>query len=683
MNWFRIIALCTLLGIAKVTYANMPTSSGYYEVDSLYIEIDWPTSEHEVIEFRLNSFSENDYSIYKNGLWIYDRSFSENTWEDKIFMDYDCIFPVDEFQKRGKIYKVNTLSVRTRNTITNQITKDSVYIYALFKNPFDHYTFFATIDEEERIDMMVNFRDKLNKKAWLHIFNPKGELEVSQAVVMDLAGNASLCIANKGVAFKASNKEPALGPNRFVTSLWNDNEEVKKIKLRSGGGGQSDAFGGNEIVMRILSSPELTYQNVNNTVGTWYLNGSYWSLTFPQSQINERHLSNILEVHKNQIDILEPFGWKMFLDQENPGCSPYSFSEFDFQPIGIQYICEEEKCFFIVEDNSGDPEPGIIPANYTEEKSILAYPTNNGKYQLIGFINEGEGTSMKEYLIKISKAISEGKTLNNEELNQLLDLDNFLQYIAVINYLDLTDIVFNNVEIVSTLQDLPFLIFEDFDEIAHSKIDGNNWGFIDYDSECLGILHETIKKLILDSPEAVERLQLVYQDLLNSTFLPKRTSQVIDQLRSELMPYYTAYHESWGGAPNGGFYDSIQQERLIDSIKAFFQKRPKIGAEQLMAKFQPERNYQFSDRNKIHIIFDSVPKGVVQVQLNSLTIQDNFEGYYFPTPNLQLNYTVQEGYVVYIEEFPETNGPLELPLNQHQTITFKIKHIPQSLKENL
>ncbi|HZH68385.1 MAG TPA: hypothetical protein VFD65_04220, partial [Chitinophagales bacterium] len=440
MNWFRIIALCTLLGIAKVTYANMPTSSGYYEVDSLYIEIDWPTSEHEVIEFRLNSFSENDYSIYKNGLWIYDRSFSENTWEDKIFMDYDCIFPVDEFQKRGKIYKVNTLSVRTRNTITNQITKDSVYIYALFKNPFDHYTFFATIDEEERIDMMVNFRDKLNKKAWLHIFNPKGELEVSQAVVMDLAGNASLCIANKGVAFKASNKEPALGPNRFVTSLWNDNEEVKKIKLRSGGGGQSDAFGGNEIVMRILSSPELTYQNVNNTVGTWYLNGSYWSLTFPQSQINERHLSNILEVHKNQIDILEPFGWKMFLDQENPGCSPYSFSEFDFQPIDIQYVCEEEKCFFIVEDNSGDPELGLIPANYTEEKSILAYPTNNGKYQLIGFINEGEGTSMKEYLIKISKAISEGKTLNNEELNQLLDLDNFLQYIAVINYLDLTDI---------------------------------------------------------------------------------------------------------------------------------------------------------------------------------------------------------------------------------------------------
>ena len=658
------------------TKAQVSMPSGYYPIDSILIQINWKPSINEIIEYRLNTFSSNDFQRYSGGnIKLYNRSFEKNSWENKIYTNKDCLEPIDTSQKKGALLKANILTVRSRDTLYNQISKDSVYVFALYKNPSKLPTFFVTMNEEEREELMFHFDEKSKIRAWLNLFTPEGKLELSNPIEFRLAGDGSLCAANKGVMLKAKFKEPIFGPRKFKTSLWGKEQKTNIIKLRSGGGGQSKAFSSNEIILKTLASPQLIYQQVESTVGVWYLNGSYWSLTFPQTKIDNRFLSHLAKTSKDKVDILTPFPVRFMINQTHPGCSPY-LHPFPFRIDSIISDCVNNLCYQDVLI-SGDLQGWYrIPINYSQENTLLAISNPKGNERILGLLTNGDGVPMKKFLSSIIQALSSGKKYTVDELNQLFDLDNFLKYIATVNYLDLGDAIHNNIELVASENKKPFIIFEDFDMDLdeESNLNGNNWDFIDIEpNNCLGLIHEIYQKLIFTSPEAVERLQLIYQDLINTTFNPIRTIPIVQQIRDEVMPYYPYNYEAWGGSPNGGLRDSTQQEIFYQDFKDFFRKRPAISLKNLAEHFQSKKKYTLEDRKKITINFDDIKGTNVKVTLNSLQIDSNFIGFYLPSPALNFSYKVIGNDEVYIEEMPHAPHNIRLPLTQNQTITFKLK----------
>ncbi|MCZ2393673.1 MAG: hypothetical protein LC105_07455 [Chitinophagales bacterium] len=92
----------------------------------------------------------------------------------------------------------------------------------------------------------------------------------------------------------------------------------------------------------------------------------------------------------------------------------------------------------------------------------------------------------------------------------------------------------------------------------------------------LGILHEILQDLIFKSPEAVDRLILIYQNLINTILNSNRTDSIVESLRHKISPYFTYKYVSWGGKGNGGLIDSIAQGDMLSHVKLFLQKKTRI-----------------------------------------------------------------------------------------------------------
>jgi hypothetical protein len=651
--YFLLLFFITNIVIAQTNY-----HSGFYQVDSLFFTVHWNIGNNQQLQWSVNRFTEDSWSPYVGGIWLKNNSDTQNTWENNHFVGEPCFmygYPNNTDLKRGNLKRVNVIRVRLVDTSTGTVTKDSVYTIGLGNSP-TIYTLFATIDSTDLVEVFQNYDQDIKKRAWLQIVKPNGLFEVSQPVEFKIAANSSACLPNKGVSFKATSTVPISGLNNFKTSIFTKNtqEQIKKIKIRVGGNGQATSFGVNEICLRIIDYPQWKIGGVKNTIGSWYVNGSYWSLGFPQVKPDERYVAGEYAVPKDSVSLVAPQSYVIYDSLSTYQDGVYGLRVFFFPQFG---------------ENALPFDSIFIPMSLfavMPMDSLITVVTQNGRKKIVGAIESGSSSDLQKILQRIIT------TTNYDTLKTLIDIDNWARYITIVNFFGLQDAVFHNCTIGITNLKKLFILIEDFDYIGSS----NNWDDKIFHDNSVNedidytVVHEIIQKKLLVFPQFLERLQLVYQDMLNTGFRPFRTVPIVDSMISGIMPEYEYYHQSWGGNPNGGA-ESSTEEAILRGVGTYLAHRPDATRVSLVDKFQPEMNYSISDTNQVNIVFDSVPKGTVVVELNSLRVNTNWSGAYFPTPGLYFSYSTVPGFSdINIKEYPDSGQSFRIYSDTNITITF-------------
>lgn len=643
--------------ITKIVTAQSNYQSGFYQVDSLFFTVHWSIGNNQQLQYSVNRFTEDSWQQYTGGIWLKDRSQELNTWEDIHYTGQPC-YTYDENISRGNLNRINTVRVRIIDTVTNMVKKDSVYVIGFGEVPHHHYILFCTIDSTDVSEVFKNYENKdIKKRAWLHIMKPDGTFEISQPVEFDIAAGSSACLPNKGIAFKATKDTPINGPNSFKTSLFtkSNKEEIKKIKFRVGGSGQGNSFGINETLLRVIDYPDWNIGGVRTTVGTWYLNGSYWSLGFPQVKPDERYVTEQYRINKDSVDIISPIPFNVYFDTMYPGIQDGVSGIFvDFESETAEILGLSEVYFY--------------PNGQDFFQSTVIIRDTDGRKRVVAGIEEGNSIYLQPILQELVKLVPDSTTDHFATIDSLIDLDSWLRYICLINYFGLTDVISNNVTIGSSYRHKPFILMEDFDWAGDVS---NNWDteIVSDNDQYDGIMHDIIRKVILKSGQCRERMILMYQDMLNTGLLPSRVGPILENIRNEVMPEYGYYNRSWGGYPNGG-QDSLQQESMFQSFTNYMTNyRPDQAAQILTNRWQSDDSLCLMDRNWVNIFFDSVPENSVTLNFNTLKLDSNYSGLYFPKPELQINYSTKTDDIL-IKEYPDSGKIFNLKTDTTITITF-------------
>ncbi len=767
----NLLLLClfkTLLGFTFSLSAQVSHSSGYYsDIDSLFFEVLWVVGEEEELQYSVNKFSEADFQKYLGGIWLKERSFTENTWEnvhlnqssgsvkitfkgtglnavsvkgkntsaDKFLIrlvvrenspegdifdayevtnnelriiekgiqpqtmysgnpyvvdsgdgwqvqwdtgigykigDYwdiegepeanNSLYPSDYHQKRGDLRKVNTVRVRTVDN-RGRVNRDSVYIIGFGEIPHQHHIFFVTADLYDVSDVLRTPQfQKLDRSAFLHIMNPDGVIEFSGKVDWRKAAGSSSALPNHGVLFKTKKEN-----NKYILSniYGADSEKIDRIKIRVGGTGQFDSFSGHEIALNVLNYPSLKLLGgVRNSVATWYLNGSYWSFGFPQEKPGKRFYKKILGERKSEIEIMRPMSFIFGLDTLYKGIKNGE--------EGVYFDISEETAKFL--QLPVDTILFLPNTMANEDAMIILKDSIEERFYLYGQLKKGKGEKLKSNLSKL--------LLNESPIDSLLNIDLWSSYISLIHFGNLVDVINNNNDLGITSKQLLFPIMLDFDGFGNASWEESNWERIFstensvYSKNIIRIILSSFKK----SQFAMDRLGLVYQDLLNTALHPDRTLPIIENLKKEVLPNYQEYHLAWGGGPNGGI---TLDEQIIkfQQFEMFYLHRPDYAYQFLTDYITPERNYKLEDRNIVEVIFDSIPKGIVDLKMNSLELIENYSGLYFPLPRLQIKYKVKDDYKVHIKEFPVFGQEFSIKADQKITLTFVLDKDYQNTSE--
>lgn len=659
MRRFLTYYLLTLLPL--FVHAQVSHPSGYYDgVDSIFFTVDWNVSSNQQLQWSVNEFTEKSFVPYTGGVWLKDRSYTPNTWENYYLQevsdgsvsisfhgiglddisvsgmnvhtegmkvrlvavahdvfdayvyvpdgtlqiaesgitpktdfpgpphvfdsgdgwmitfgsgegytvgDYweiviskngeiqSCGYSSDFTQPRGLLKKVNTVRVRLVNTVHQSVVKDSVYIIGFGTQPHGHHILFATADSSDVVEVLsAGSDDDIRRNVYLHIMDPLGKIEFAGKVEWDKAAGSSSCLPNTGVAFKARG---SIGAKNMTSSIYGTpGEKIDKIKMRVGGSGQGGAFSSHEVAVQVLQTTNLELLGgVKNAIATWYLNGSYWSLGFPQEQPRKRFYGRVLGVDENEVEVVNPIPFDLYIDtfyfgyqDDDPGHF-LLFDSISAKTLGLPVV--NGLVFF--------------PLSFVDIKEmVIATNKKDERKQVIANIQDGTGNIMR---LNIEKILIENTNIQNH-----INIDAWSAYISIVHFLNMYDIVSNNNDLGITPTTQLFPVFTDFDGSGVWN-GGNNWGHLFHEDvhnpNYKGIMR-TILSLIHSSSFAMSRLALVYQDLLNTALVLERTTQIVRDMRDKVLPHYEEYHLSWGGSPNGGA-TLQQQEQLYAQMEAFYQ----------------------------------------------------------------------------------------------------------------
>lgn len=481
----------------------------------------------------------DDYSQLKVG----------DKWDIYFNANRQYNYPIDYNVERGKIRKVNTVKVRSVDTHNGEIIRDSIYIIGLFEYPYEHHTLIVTTNDKDVIRVLNDYGDVSKKRdGYIHIFSPKGEIEYQGHIKLKKAAGSSKFLPNHGMSFKAVKKE------YISTSLFDDkSEDIDKIKFRVGGSDQSQGFSCHEIALNILSqTPKLKMiGGVKNSIAVFYLNGSYWSMGFPQQKANKFFYKNLLDVESSVVDVFGviPFVFKVDSIVEkvvNGVKGTIIYPNMEFQK---RYDVESE-----------------IFVHKKKDKFILVKNTDDSEIRVEGILKDGDAQ-------RVSNKIKQYKS-KEISLEELIDVDLWSMYLAMIHFGNMRDVVSHNNNIGIIDGGLLFPILLDFDNFGKSSIFDNNFDAIfgDYISGEQNLFKSIIRDF-RNSEFAINRFYLVYQELLNTSLDPKNTVSIVQKYESEVMKLYDEMYHSWGGYPNGGIEPQKQRE-LFGTLKEFYEKRP-------------------------------------------------------------------------------------------------------------
>ena len=678
-----ILAMIFLLGTqTQKSMAQTSHTSGFYpDVDSLFFTVDWTLKSNEQIQWSINSFTEDSWEPYTDGVWLKERPEMENTWEQKTYGA--CAtnsYPSSSDSMSGPRKKFNVIRVRLVNIQTNKVVKDSVYTIGLGMYPhIGYHSFFLTVDLSEFDVMMTNFDDDIRIRAWATIFSPNGTVESSQPVQFYIAAGSSACIANKGFSIKAENEAPISGPKNMTTSVFSDGgsiQKVKKVKLRSGNGGQAYSFGIHEITQSILDYPGVTIGGAKSNVGLIYINGSYWSLTFPQQQPdNERIIAERWNTDKDSIDVIIPINFNIYIDTfytgyRNDTLGTFIYFNFDF---------DQDPRLMEIYNALGFSEVTFIPGDLFAEVPPLMVRNSEGVTNVVANAEEGTIGRFQPIAQRLTEMINDSTTNYFTELQQLLDLDNWLRYLIVLNYFDVDDAITNNAAIILSDNHKSALVQTDWDNVAvWTSLTADNWEskiFHDTYQYDNGFLYQIIR-MLLRFPETQERLILLYQDMINQVFDTARVLPMLHEQIYQVMQLYPYHHNAWGGYPNGG-QDSLGVLYMYDRYEHFLRERPITSLDILMRYFQGADSLELPrDLHSVSVVFDSIPTGSASVILNKDTIMhlsENFSGLYLKKPAITID--VVSDIPMYIKEYPDSGLHFSVFPDSVITITLMQKGI--------
>ncbi len=674
------------------TFSQTSHKSGFYNVDSIYFTVNWVAGVNQQVLVSMNRFTGDSYRPYSGGMWLKKRPAEINTWENVIYARNPCSYAFDSNLPSGDRNKTNVVQVVLVDTVTQTVVKDSVYVIGLGVIPHNVHMFFVTVDSLDFADMQNRYEEDIRVRAWLHVFSPTGVLEVNQPVEFYIAAGSSACIANKGFTVKATNKSPVFGPKKMRTSVFSPTvgvlQDEYKIKLRSGNGGQIPAFGINEIVQRIINYPNWRIGGVDNAVSILYINGSYWSFTFPQRKSDERYVASVYGVDKDSVDLIRPIPFNVYYDTIYVGSKTFydtlivgsdtTIYDSTFAGTWVRFNFDYDTTivgnFF---RSLGFDTLQFFPAGYIDTVISVSVTNHDGQKRIIASVEEGTNQRIKPITQTLVNLARDTLYDHYDTLLTLIDLGSWLRYLCLINHFNMNDVIDNNIGLGLTPQNKLFILMEDFDDVGiWEGINASNWNSkilgpssVNY----FGFMREVIQKIILKSPKAIDRMILVYEDMLNTGLLPDRLTGIVDTFRPKVIPYYKYNYEAWGGYPNGG-RDSIGQEHTFGEFRNFVESRRLPALQLLTNQFQPQYAYNvLTDTNHVHIVFDSISANIVTLEFNSLTLTKSWSGPYLPKPGLQISYTVLNGHDVMIKEYPDSSRKFQIFSDTDITLTFVLR----------
>ncbi len=121
----------------------------------------------------------------------------------------------------------------------------------------------------------------------------------------------------------------------------------------------------------------------------------------------------------------------------------------------------------------------------------------------------------------------------------------------------------------------------------------------------------------------------IYSDYLNTIFLPKNLNEKLEKTKNGISKYITEHHQRWG-------QNYINWNSEIARIKLFADTRAYYAKRHIRSTFQLPRHEQI----KVSV----TPIGSGQVQLNTLTVENQWSGDYFPDIPISVNAVPRSGY---------------------------------------
>lgn len=261
------------------------------------------------------------------------------------------------------------------------------------------------------------------------------------------------------------------------------------------------------------------------------------------------------------------------------------------------YVAREHLDNFFVRDNYGaDPDSVNIVKTY---------------YNLVSgtTLDEAETGSLDDFHA-MSDYISNndmGNAANFQRAAQLLDLDNFTDYMETEIFVASTDWLqdyYNNIRLFKTRKNAPwkFLLWD----VSYSSGNGSGCSSCDVLGTTLGNTsrYGQLLNSLLDNPEYRRYFINRFADLMNTSFLASRAHTLINTNATELGPEIDRHNERWGTGNFSAWSQAVQE------LRNFYTQRPGNQREHIIDNFQLDQ--------EVSITLNANPPGAGTVKISTV-----------------------------------------------------------------
>jgi hypothetical protein len=233
------------------------------------------------------------------------------------------------------------------------------------------------------------------------------------------------------------------------------------------------------------------------------------------------------------------------------------------------YVARERLDNYFVRDNYGaDPDSvNMVKTHYGQPDYAPEYGTIDDFYDMSNFIMNNDMMN----------------TANYNKAAQLLDLDNFTDYMETEIFVASTDWLqdyFNNFRLFKTEKNAPwkFLLWD----VSYSS--GNASGCVSCDVLGSTLANNSryarILKSLLENPEYRRYFINRFADLMNTSFLSTRAHNLVNTNAAELGPEINRHNERWGTGDFNHWSDAVQ------GLLNFYTDRPFNQRQHIIDNFQ-------------------------------------------------------------------------------------------------
>ncbi|MCH8494247.1 MAG: CotH kinase family protein, partial [Balneolales bacterium] len=426
----------------------------------------------------------------------------------------------------------------------------------------------------------ANFQWATEYQASLEFIEPDGQFIYSQDIGVRIHGGASRRAALKSLRLYARNEyeDP-----RFNFPFFPDQPDISfnRLMLRNSGNDFSDTMFRDAATQRIISSLNLDTQSYRPVAH--YINGEYWGLINMRERYDKHYIERVYGVDGDNID-LETF--------------------------------------------NGDPKEG----------DGLDYRN------MIQFIRDNQITDPVIY----------------DSLRNRMDMVNFIDYQIANIFASNTDWPGNNI-------DFWRYRIDEFDPEAPPGKDGR-WRWMVYDTDAgfghfvgdEAYEHNTLEfatqaglqywpnpdwstfllRTLLLNDDFSRQFIVRFSDLLNTVFLPDRTTQIIEEMKENIRSEMELHLQRWP------LINMTQWEENTSTMTKFAKERPAFQRNHIQEFFDLEESIDISIETNISVNAD-IRINTVTLNKDTPGIQENvfpWTGTYFPDIPIQLEASIPTGY---------------------------------------